>query len=259
MNATPRIVQQPFHWPKETRAAVSLTFDDARLSQIDRGIPILDAHGVKATFYVSTARLEERLEEWRAAVANEHEIGNHTLTHPCSGNFPFARTNALEDYTLERMEGELSGASDAITLLIGVAPTTFAYPCGQTFVGRGSGVASYVPLVSERFLVGRGSYSERHNDPASCDLAQVFAMEADGKSFEQLRGLVARAVANGGWLVLFGHEIGEGGHQTTLPKALDSLCNYAVDPANEIWIDTVAAIGSHIERTRRLHAPPSED
>ena len=39
-------------WPEGKKTALSLTFDDARLSQVDQGLPLLDAYGVKATFYV---------------------------------------------------------------------------------------------------------------------------------------------------------------------------------------------------------------
>ena len=92
-----------FSWPAGKRAAISLTFDDARFSQIDNGLPLLDEYGTKATFYVLIRPLEERLSDWKKAAANGHEIGNHTMTHPCSGNFPFARERALENYTLEKM------------------------------------------------------------------------------------------------------------------------------------------------------------
>ena len=37
-------------WPEGKTAALSLTFDDARLSQVDQGLPLLDSYGVKATF-----------------------------------------------------------------------------------------------------------------------------------------------------------------------------------------------------------------
>jgi peptidoglycan/xylan/chitin deacetylase (PgdA/CDA1 family) len=172
-----------FHWPEGRQAAVSLSFDDARLSQVDLGLGVLDACGVKATFYVSIGNLRQRLDGWRAAAAAGHEIGNHTLTHPCSGNFPFARGKALEDYTLDGMEAELLGANDEIRRLLGVVPRTFAYPCGQTYVGRGPGVQSYVPLVARHFLVGRAAFNETHNDPGFCDLAQAFSLDGDGKSF----------------------------------------------------------------------------
>ena len=239
-----------FPWPNGRRAAVSLTFDDARLSQVDRGLGILDAHGAKATFYVSPGNMPLRLGGWRKAVANGHEIGNHTLSHPCSGNFLFARHNALEDYTLERIETEILNANAEVDRLLGVVPRTFAYPCGHSFVGRGESVRSYVPLVARHFAVGRGAFSETHNDPAFCDLAQVTGLDGDGKSFEQLKAMVDRAVADGGWLVLFGHEVGDGGNQTTRADALDALCRYCLDPASGIWLDTVAAVGTHVKETR---------
>jgi len=243
-----------FTWPGGNEAAVSLTFDDARPSQVDRGLAILDSHGVRGTFYVSPGRCDERLDGWRAAVAGGHEIGNHTLTHPCSGNFAFARARALEAMTLDEMERDILDASAAIDDRLGVRPATFAYPCGQTFVGRGEGVRSYVPLVARHFLVGRAAFNEIHNDPARCDLAQATGMDGDDKRFEQLRALVDRARADGGWVILFGHEVGQAGPQTTREAALDALCAYCTDEANGIWIDTVAAVGRYVADTRRARA-----
>ena len=239
-----------FRWPKGKRAAISLSFDDARLSQVDRGLPILDACGVKATFYVVPERVEQRLSGWKKAVANGHEIGNHTVRHPCTGNFPWSREKALEQYCLEDAERELDEANAAIERLLGVRPTTFAYPCGQKFVGRGLSVKSYVPLVAERFIVGRGAFDEVANDPAFCDLAQVTGIDLDGLDFEQVRQLVDEVVADGRWLVLFGHEIGEPGRQTTFASTLEALCRYAQDPANGLWLDTVAAVGEYILEQR---------
>src|SRR5690349_2574380 len=70
-------------WPNGAKVAISLSFDDARLSQPDAGIPMLDSFGVKATFYLNPGPMKERLEGWKKAVAAGHEIGNHSTTHPC--------------------------------------------------------------------------------------------------------------------------------------------------------------------------------
>jgi len=64
-------------------------------------IPLLDQFGVKATFYISPDNMVKRVDAWREALNNGHEIGNHTLVHPCSGNFEWSRHKALEDYTLK--------------------------------------------------------------------------------------------------------------------------------------------------------------
>ena len=242
-----------FAWPDGKRAAVSVSFDDARLSQADRGLAVLDACGVKGTFYVSIPGLEQRLEAWRAAVASGHEIGNHTLSHPCSGNFAFARGNALENYTLERMEADLLDANEAIAELLGIAPVTFAYPCGQTYVGRGPSVRSYVPLVAGRFVAGRAAFNETHNDPAFCDLAQAFSRDGDARTFDELAGMVDAAVEAGGWLILMGHEIGPepGLRQVTHDAALAELCRYCLAPGRGVWVETVAAVGTYIRDHRQ--------
>lgn len=243
--------REDFRWPEGKRAAISLTFDDARHTQITNGIPLLDEYGVKATFYVSLGPLEERRDAWKAAAANGHEIGNHTMTHPCSGNFSFVGDGrALEGYTLDRMRAELAESNATIERLLDVTPVSFAYPCGQKYVGRGRNLKSYVPLVAERFLSGRGWLDEWANDPAFCDMAQLMGMELDGKSFEQIKEVIDRRLADGGWLVLAGHEINDDGRQTTRMATLRALCEYAQDPANGIWLDTVEAVTRHIHEQR---------
>ena len=213
-----RIERQPFVWPGGARAAVSFSFDDARASQLDRGIPILDAHGVRATFYVSLDNVRARQAEWRRVAASGHEIGNHSLHHPCSANFPWSRAHALEDYCLDRMEAELLAANAAIEEMLRVRPQTFAYPCGQTFVGRGEGAASYVPLVARRFVVGRHAFDEVHND--------------------------------GGWLVFMSHDVAPSGAQATRPDVLEALCRRVTDAASGLWVDKVAAVGGYIRDAR---------
>ncbi len=239
-----------FEWPNGKRAAVSLTFDDARPSQVDRGVPILNARGARATFYLSPANIAQRGAQWKEAAAAGHEMGNHTLSHPCTGNFPWSRANALEDYTLERMERELMEASAIIRHTLGVTPQTFAYPCGQKFVGRGQGAQSYVPLVAKHFLAGRGFKDEAVQDPLAGDLAQVMGIDADDQSFGQLKVWIDRATQAGGWLVFAAHDVGDFSRQAMGADALDAVCRYCVDPANGIWIDTVAAIAAYIRRAR---------
>jgi peptidoglycan/xylan/chitin deacetylase (PgdA/CDA1 family) len=240
-----------FVWPEGKKMAISLTFDDARLSQPDKGIPLLDKYGVKATFYISPGSMLQRIDEWIKAASNGHEIGNHSVLHPCSGNFTWSRNKALEDYTLERMKNELDSASRLINAKLGVYPVSFAYPCGQTFIGRGINTQSYVPLVAMMFESGRGWLNEAPNDPAYCDFAQLNATELDGKSFDQVMKLIETAKPKGYWLILAGHEMNVEGNQTSRLETLEALCKYATDPANGIWIDNVHNIASYIKQKRK--------
>lgn len=238
-------------WPPGRRGAVSLTFDDARPSQLDPGMALLAETSARATFYVSLDRVRERTAQWREALEAGHEIGNHTMSHPCSGNFAFSRRNALEDFGLARMERDIDEASAAIHDLLGVTPRSFAYPCGQTFVGRGATQASYVPLVAKRFLAGRGYLNETANDPGFCDLAYLMGAGYDQLPFEEVKRLMDAAARDGRWLILVGHDIGPRKYQSVESEVLRATCRHASDPANGLWLATVAEVAAHIRKTRQ--------
>lgn len=246
-----------FQWPEGKKMALSLTFDDARLSQIDNGIPLFDKFNVKATFYVSRNNMLQRLEGWKKAVKNGHDIGNHALLHPCTINYGWPQEAALENYDLHRMLAELDSATLVINDLLGIKPYSFAYPCGQTFVGKGVNLKSYIPIVASMFESGRLWLSEGPNDPVFCDMAQLTGMELDGKSFDQIRTLIETAAKKGSWLILAGHEINNGGYQTSLLSTIEAICRYAADPANGIWLDNVHNIASYV-RSKRGKAEFSE-
>jgi peptidoglycan-N-acetylglucosamine deacetylase len=239
-----------FHWPDGKRVAVSLSFDDARTSQIDVGLPLVNSYGVKVTFYVNPPKMQSRLAGWKQAAASGHEIGSHSNSHPCTANYPFSANNPLENYTIAMMSKDLDTADAAIERLVGVRPQTFAYPCGQKFVGRGAAVKSYVPLVAKRFLAGRGFRDEGPNDPVQCDLAQLMGMESDGLTFEQMKNLVLAAAEHSGWLIFAGHEIGAHGHQTTEAAELEKFLRYAHSADSGIWLDTVYTVGKYVRSHR---------
>jgi len=245
-------------WPNGQRMALSLSFDDGRDSQVLVGTALLKRHGAAVTFFVVPSAVERQLAGWKQAVADGHEIGNHSLTHPCSGNFAWARSKALEDYTIERMRKELTETNRRVQALLGATPRTFAYPCGQSFVGRGRGTKSYVPIVARLFVAGRGWLDESANDPAFVDLAQLMGVEMDGREFSDLRPLIEETRSRSGWLVLAGHEIGASGRQTTHVTMLEELLAFAKDPKEGVWLAPVGVIAEHVRAQqvkRRLPQP----
>lgn len=244
---TSNAIAQQFTWPENKKMAISLTFDDARESQVIVGTPLLDQYGVKATFFVVPSAVEKQLAGWKKAVANGHEIGNHSLVHPCSGNFSWSRDKALEDYTLKKMKDELTQCNNRIQQLLDVKVDVFAYPCGQKFIGRETKTKSYVPLVSKMFVAGRGWRDEAPNDPAHCNFPQLTGVEMDGKDFPEVLTLIEDAKKTGQWLVLAGHEMGDAGRQTTRLEMLKQLAEYAKDPANGIWIAPMGEVAKYVK------------
>jgi len=244
-----------FTWPDGKQVALSLSFDDARNSQVEGGTALLDRHGVKATFYVVPSAVERRLAGWKQAAASGHEIANHSLNHACSGNFDWSRAKALEDYTLDRMRAELVESNRQIAALLNVPPPeSFAYPCGQTSVGRGVSTQSYVPVAASLFVTARGWLDEAPNDPGYVDFAQLTGIESDGKDFDAILSIVENAKKTGAWVVLAGHDMGRDGSQTTRLAMLEKLCAYATDPANGVWIAPVGTVARYV-RDRRSVVP----
>lgn len=244
-----------FPWPAGKQAALSLSFDDGRNSQVDVGLALFRKLDAKATFYVVPGNMQERVEAWKQLLADGHEIGNHTVYHPCTGNFEWSREKALENYTLSTMRRELMAANQQIKSMLGVLPVSFAYTCGNTFVGRGRDTKSYVPLIAELFESGRGWLNEAANDPAFADMALLQGIEMDGKDFEMdIKPLVDAAVANGSWLLLAGHDIGTAGRQTTRTAMLEKLIAYVRRPESGIWLGTVGEVAEYVNEKRMEQA-----
>src|SRR5260370_36234097 len=87
--ACPRAFPQapsPFAWPGGARAALSLSFDDARSSQVEVGTALLDRHGAKVTFFTVPGSVEPRLPGWKKALAAVDDIGNHSAGPAFTGH-----------------------------------------------------------------------------------------------------------------------------------------------------------------------------
>src|ERR1051326_6831686 len=97
---------------KNKKCAVALTYDDAIDVDLNNAIPVLDSLNLKATFYIIGASpvVNRRLNEWKKAAANGHELGNHSLFHPCDGSKPgrgfVTPETDLSRYTVSRAVNE---------------------------------------------------------------------------------------------------------------------------------------------------------
>lgn len=244
-----------FSWPKGVRGALSISFDDARESQVDhRSAALFKQYGIRVTYFVSLTNVEKKQDLWRAVAADGHEIGNHSVHHPCSGNFPWIGPGerALENYALERIEAELLEANRSLRQMLGVTPVSYAYPCGLDFVGRGENRASYVPVVARHFLVGRGYRGEYFNNPAFCDLAMVQALGVDRDGLTQLKSYADQALATGYWLIFVAHEVPQHPGGEGLSTGNIAALGEYLQAKPELWVDTVGTIGAYVKSHRNL-------
>ena len=54
-----------WQYPNNARFAISLSFDDARRSQVDVGLPLLDKHKVKGSFYIMPEQMIGYDKAWK--------------------------------------------------------------------------------------------------------------------------------------------------------------------------------------------------
>lgn len=238
------------------RGAVSLTFDDGTDNQLDVALPLLDQHGLRATFYLHARDhlWHQRRERWQAVAAAGHEIGNHTLSHWCPDNLT-RRPGGLEERTLAEVEADLLAAQARLQQL---APQqgawTFAYPCYSTFVGRGEARRSYVPLVAQHFLAGRagGEYGFG-NDPAVVDLACLWGLAAERMTGFEMIGLVDELAREGLWLILVFHDI-SGSRLSVDRDDFLRLLEHLQRRADTIWTAPVVEIAGALAAWRAAAA-----
>ena len=75
-------IRRPIYWGNRDRPEVTLTFDDGfSRSSVAASLEVLRANEVKTTFFVVGRQLEAYPDLWRQALADGHEICNHTYTH----------------------------------------------------------------------------------------------------------------------------------------------------------------------------------
>lgn len=75
-----------------------LTYGDGLNVDLNNAIPALDSVGLKGTFYISDYfnGLNSQIFKWRAAAKEAHELGNHTVWHPCEGGRPGRESYSLK-------------------------------------------------------------------------------------------------------------------------------------------------------------------
>ena len=123
------------------KTIICLTYDDGLPSHLETVVPQLDSLGFKATFFLNAIKgssdqlgsSSPALIGWRKAAANGHELGNHTLFHPCPERLGWSKDIAIESYTTARLIEEVRTA-DAMLKLIDnkQGPRAYAFPCNNT-------------------------------------------------------------------------------------------------------------------------------
>ena len=228
------------------KCAVVLTYDDALNVHIKNVLPALDSLGLKATFYISDYfdGLKDQIFQWRKAAANGHELGNHTLFHPCAGGpgREFVRSDYdLRYYSMKRITDEIKMANNLLTAIDGKTKRTFAYTCGDTKVGD----YSIINIIRQLFVAARGVQQEM--PPIDkVDLYQIGCYSGNGQSGEEMIDWVKRTMSNHTLLVFLFHGVG-GEHSLNVSlEAHSQLLHFLKQNEKDIWIAPMLDVSEYI-------------
>ena len=251
------VAGEPFQWPEGRKAAVSLAYDDALDSQLDNAVPALDRHGLKGSFYLTLAAepVRSRMQAWRAAAANGHELGNHSLFHQCSSVgadrawVPPHRD--LDKTTVAQMRDQLAVANTMLAMIDGQHERTFTAPCGDQLARDGN----YIDAVASLFVgikLVTGSVVE-DMDALSPDAVPVIA--PDGMSGAELIALVEEARRKGTMVNFTFHGIG-GDYLSVSNQAHEELLAYLARHRDEYWTATFVDIMRWVRTQQARGATP---
>lgn len=104
---------------RQDAQAVALTFDDGPSEDTERVLDVLQAYGVRATFFMIGREVERHQRTARRIVSEGHEVGNHSYSHP------------IYLYRTRReTERQLALTQQVIASMTGVRPQLARPPCG---------------------------------------------------------------------------------------------------------------------------------
>jgi peptidoglycan/xylan/chitin deacetylase (PgdA/CDA1 family) len=228
-----------FKWPNGAKAALCLTYDDGLSSHISTVVPILKRYRFKATFYptLASSSIKLEMEKWKSLVKDGHELGNHTVYHPCRKSEVESVKDYLDldKYTTEQILAEIEVANTFLQALDGKKTRTFAYPCAQLYAGG----LSFKDSVAHYATAARGGSYEplQPLNPLDIDIYNVPAWAPNNNGSKDLIAYIKAILEKGTLGAFIIHGVGEEpmivskeDHETML-KFLDAH-------RNEIWVTT---------------------
>lgn len=211
----------------DREAAISYTLDDGWEDAATLGAPMLDRHGIKATFFLVPGRIPDvdnhdakddygrvSWASWKKVANAGHEIASHSLNHP-----------ALTKADDQKLETEVNAAHALLLEKFGTEPLSFAYP----YNARDERVRKVVyakHAVAREFETGYG-----------------------GPAFttQKANALADQALMQKKWMVPMIHAIEKGYAAFTSADVLEEHFKYVATLKDRIWIDTFGNVGRYVK------------
>lgn len=249
------VAQDDFIWPDNAEAAVCLTYDDGNDNHLDIVRPDLNHYNFKGTFFCPgiSGSLYSRMDEWRELVKDGHELGNHSLVHPClrisetgtvRGKF-LKPENELEGYTVREMLTELYIANTLLTAVDGETNRTYGYTCSDNLAG-GEDFSDKISHLFDGARIGGNTV------PESIDKLNLYLIPSfvgKGDSSKRFIDFVERAAEKRTLAVFMFHGIG-GANLITSREAHKELLEYLTKHQDRFWVTTFGEMVRYVRANR---------
>lgn len=177
---------------------VSFTFDDAPDSAAGEGAELIETHGGRGTFYIAGSLIDRPSDHWHGlsndAIVRLHRAGHEIACHTFSHQSAVDLDEAAMASEIERNRSHFRAIDSSIRL------ENFAYPYGLASVWR-------KPQLARSFRSARGILPGVNRDVIDLQLLRASPLvdrEIDTAGVDRY---FDEAVASGGWLIFYGHDI----------------------------------------------------
>jgi hypothetical protein len=246
----------PIRWPRNAQAAVSLSYDDGIANHHQVVAPQLEANGLRGTFYAPLkSDLMQTPLAWRQMAARGHELGNHTVFHPCwSVNGRYAEwlpdEYNLEHYTEEKWLDEVATANRSLWLVDGQAERTFGNTCFDNYLGPADRPTCLEPLIERHFLAARGEDTGKPVNLETLNFYNLGTVWADRRAFGDFSAELDDMLERGGWIIYTMHGVGLGSHRHCIDAAEHlRLLEFLRAASGRIWTAPVIDVVRYLKKS----------
>ncbi len=240
-------VYQIAKWFDDKKAALSVNFDDNLPGQFNTALPIMNAKGVKGTFYVITNTASSQWAVLQSAIDGGHEVGSHSVSHPTDLNFPSIAQPQKEI----QIEAELKNSHDAILAnLTGQTSLSISWPFGK----GGGGNDSIVRRVAKKYyFAARNTTAGNTNGDAYTHYANTW-FSAFGRDYYLQSGgilmastttkanigtFITEIIKTNGWFSPYYHAVNQvGGYNNVTTEVFQQHMDTIASQSNDVWITT---------------------
>lgn len=241
-------------WPNGAQAALSLTYDDALPGHRTQVANELRRHSLAATFYapIRSRDLLSNPEAWRELAKEGHELGNHSIFHPCRQGEKMKSwlkdCYDLKKYTADQLRNELEIASFALRLIDGKATRSYGNTCCNTTIGDGENEESMDEVLEQLFPAARGTLNDSICNPRQpFNPMQIGHFSGDDKTFEQIKEEIEQALKLGGWIVFMIHGVGDADHRLHIKEEEHTkLLEWLDQSKDKLWTAPFIDVANHV-------------